>query len=110
MIFISISQGEHQIENASTAVAAISINNKKLIKVINKGLLSASWAGRMQKLDKGNLSNILGSRFEIWLDGGHNIEASSMIKKKYKIGKKGDFSSFWNDDWKGSNKISKKYY
>ena len=82
-------KGEHQIDNASTAAAtAISINNKKINKkIINRGLLSASWAGRMQKLDKGNLSNILGSRFEIWLDGGHNIEASGMIKK-YKIGKK----------------------
>ena len=83
-------KGEHQIDNASTAVAtAISINNKKINKkIINKGLLSASWAGRMQKLDKGNLSNILGSRFEIWLDGGHNIEASGMIKKEIQNWKK----------------------
>ena len=42
----------------------------------------------MQKLDKGNLSNILGSRFEIWLDGGHNIEASGMIKKEIQNWKK----------------------
>ena len=83
-------KGEHQIENASTAAAtAISINNKKINKkIINRGLLSASWAGRMQKLDKGNLSNILGSRFEIWLDGGHNIEASGMIKKEIQNWKK----------------------
>ncbi len=83
-------KGEHQIENASTAVAtAISLNNKKINdKIINEGLLSANWAGRMQKLDNGKLSDIIGDRFEIWLDGGHNIEASTMISKEIKNWKK----------------------
>ena len=59
----------------------------------------------MQKLDKRNLSNILGSRFEIWLDGGHNIEASGMIKKE--IQKDKIFLVFGMMIGKGSNKISK---
>ena len=39
----------------------------------------------MQKLDKGKLSKFTQNSFEIWLDGGHNIEASSIIQKTFKI-------------------------
>ncbi len=75
--------GEHQIENASTAVAtALSLKNKNVTqKNINHGLLNVSWPARMQKLDNGKLANFTGSNFEIWLDGGHNIEASGMLAK-----------------------------
>ncbi len=76
-------QGEHQIDNASTAIATIlSLKNKAIThQAINKGLLSASWPARMQKLNNGKLSLMLGKKFEIWLDGGHNIEASHVLKK-----------------------------
>ena len=74
--------GEHQIENASTAIAtALSLKHEKVkINNINQGLLNVSWPARMQKLDNGKLSSFIGPNFEIWLDGGHNIDASNMLK------------------------------
>ena len=79
--------GQHQVENASTAIAtALSIKNKNITeKVINKGVLSANWAGRMQKLDKGKLTRIMGKNYEIWLDGGHNTEASNILYKEIEL-------------------------
>ena len=75
--------GEHQIDNASTAIAtSLSLKNSHISpKVINKGLLNVEWPARMQKLSDGKLAKIVGSKFEIWLDGGHNCHASEMIKK-----------------------------
>ena len=51
-------------------------------RVINKGLVSTNWPARMQRLDKGKLSKKLGKKFELWLDGGHNLDAAKIIKKK----------------------------
>ncbi len=75
--------GEHQVDNASTAVATVLSLGKQdiLNKNINQGILSAKWPARMQNLKNGNLSSYMGKNFEIWLDGGHNLEASNMIKK-----------------------------
>lgn len=75
--------GEHQIENASTAISTIlSLNNKKItFENINRGITSAIWPARMQKLQNGKLANLLGKKFEIWLDGGHNLEASHILNK-----------------------------
>ena len=74
--------GEHQIDNASTAVATVlSLGRKDILdKNIDKGILSAKWPARMQNLKNGNLSSYMGKNFEIWLDGGHNLEASNIIK------------------------------
>ena len=48
--------GEHQIDNASTAIATVlSLKNKKIkTNIINNGLLKVNWPARMQKLDKEN--------------------------------------------------------
>ena len=75
--------GEHQIDNASTAVATVlSLGRKDILdKNIDKGILSAKWPARMQNLKNGNLSSYMGKNFEVWLDGGHNLEASQIIKK-----------------------------
>ena len=75
--------GEHQIDNASTAVATVlSLRRKDILnKNINEGIISAQWPARMQNLKNGNLSSYMGKNFEIWLDGGHNLEASNIIKK-----------------------------
>ena len=75
--------GEHQIDNASTAIAAaLSLERKEISKKnIETGILSAVWPARMQKLNNGKLSSFIGSGFEIWLDGGHNIEASNILNK-----------------------------
>ena len=75
--------GEHQIDNASTAIATVlSLRKRNILKKnINQGILSADWPARMQNLKNGNLSSFMGQNFEIWLDGGHNLEASNIIKK-----------------------------
>ena len=75
--------GEHQIDNASTAIATVlSLGRADILnKYINQGILSAKWPARMQNLKNGNLSSYMGKNFEIWLDGGHNLEASNVIKK-----------------------------
>ena len=82
--------GEHQIDNASTAIATVlSLGRKDILdKNIDKGILSAKWPARMQNLKNGNLSSYMGKNFEIWLDGGHNLEASNIIKISLKNGKK----------------------
>ena len=74
--------GDHQIENASTAIStALSIKNFNISnESINSGLLKTNWPARMQKL-KGKLSKKAGRGFDIWLDGGHNLDASEMLSK-----------------------------
>ena len=47
---------------------------------INTGLLKTNWPARMQKL-RGKLSKKAGKGFDIWLDGGHNLDASEMLSK-----------------------------
>ena len=36
-------------------------------------------AGRMQRLSGGKISKKVENKFELWIDGGHNIHASEMI-------------------------------
>jgi len=75
--------GDHQIENASTAIATIlSLKNINIDKnSISLGVLNAEWPARMHNLNKGKLSKIVKKKFDIWLDGGHNFHASEMISK-----------------------------
>jgi len=75
--------GDHQIENASTAIATIlSLNEFNISnKTINQSLIKTVWPARMQNLKKGKLSKIIGEEFDIWLDGGHNLDASNIIAK-----------------------------
>ena len=72
--------GDHQIENASTDITTVlATNNFNISKdSINSSLLKTNWPARMQNLN-GKLSKFSGSTFDIWLDGGHNIDASKII-------------------------------
>jgi dihydrofolate synthase/folylpolyglutamate synthase len=69
--------GRHQIVNAGTAVtAALQIEALRQNEAaIERGLLSAKWPARMQRLDSGPLPDLLGRNSELWLDGGHNPSA-----------------------------------
>jgi len=73
-------RGEHQIENAATAVMAILKLKEMGIKIsktsINKGLAKTIWPGR---LEKGYLKNI-----PVYLDGAHNEAGSKQIVKFFK--------------------------
>ena len=73
-------KGEHQIENAATAIGAIlqmkDLGYKISKKSINKGLYKTSWPGR---LEKGYLNNI-----PIYLDGAHNTAGAEQIANFFK--------------------------
>ena len=72
--------GDHQIENASNAIAAIlklnEVGYSFSKRIINIGLTNTSWPGR---LEKGKLDKI-----HIYLDGAHNIDGASQILKYFK--------------------------
>ena len=72
--------GDHQIENASTAIATILKLNELGYsiskKIINKGILKTRWPGR---LEKGKLKDI-----EVYLDGAHNIDGAKKLLNYFK--------------------------
>jgi len=77
--------GRHQIVNAGTAVAAALQLRAQLPSLgldewtIGKGLTSARWPARMQRLDSGPLPSLLRPGAELWLDGGHNPAAANAL-------------------------------
>ena len=73
--------GHHQIGNAGTAIAA-ALRLRSLgvtDAAIERGLLNARWPARMQRLDNGPLSRLLGTGSELWLDGAHNPAGAEAI-------------------------------
>ncbi len=78
--------GEHQISNAATAIATArcfaEMHNFELTTaMIDQGLKSVEWPGRMQRLKTGHLLDLVPKGSEIWLDGGHNPGAAVMISE-----------------------------
>jgi dihydrofolate synthase/folylpolyglutamate synthase len=69
--------GRHQIINAGTAVAAaLELRGFALDEhAIERGLVSARWPARLQRIDGGPLPAALRPGSELWLDGGHNPAA-----------------------------------
>ncbi|UNC90899.1 bifunctional folylpolyglutamate synthase/dihydrofolate synthase [Candidatus Contubernalis alkaliaceticus] len=74
-LFISL-LGEHQIINASTAVAVIEILQGKGFHIpeaaVRKGLKAARWAGRLELMGKDPL---------LILDAAHNLDGVRSLKK-----------------------------
>ena len=75
--------GLHQIQNAGNAVAIIRTlkDNRLTDAAISKGVTSAKWPARMQKLGPGHLMQ---PNTEIWLDGGHNADAGGVLAIAFK--------------------------
>jgi len=73
--------GRHQIINAGTAVAAaLELNGAAIDEhAIERGLVSARWPARMQRIDSGPLPSLLKPGSELWLDGGHNPAAGAFL-------------------------------
>ncbi len=73
--------GRHQIINAGTAVAAaLELDQlRQAESAIERGLLTARWPARMQRLDSGPLPELLNRGSELWLDGGHNPSAGAFL-------------------------------
>jgi len=73
--------GDHQYINAATAIAAMehlksySISDEAIVK----GVSSAKWMARLQRLTQGNLYKLLPSHFEIWIDGAHNDAGADVL-------------------------------
>jgi dihydrofolate synthase/folylpolyglutamate synthase len=73
--------GSHQTINAATAAATllslpgfdISEDNLRC------GLQSARWPGRLQRIERGLLGDLLSDGTELWLDGGHNASAGAVL-------------------------------
>ena len=73
--------GHHQIGNAGTAIAAaLRLKSFGIADAaIERGLLDVRWPARMQRLDNGPLSRLLGTGSELWLDGAHNPAGAEAI-------------------------------
>jgi len=73
--------GGHQFGNAATAAITLLTLQDKLplsLSSFDKGLQSAKWPGRLQRLTKGSLVDMLPPHIELWIDGGHN-DSGGMI-------------------------------
>jgi dihydrofolate synthase/folylpolyglutamate synthase len=74
--------GAHQIDNAGTAIAAaLALGDPRIdAAAIAKGLATASWPARMQRLTKGPLGAMAEAHgADLWLDGGHNPHAARAL-------------------------------
>lgn len=72
--------GPHQTENAALAVMAARAWGDPRIDhaALQRGLASAIWPARMQRLKRGPLVQAAGAS-ELWLDGGHNPHAAHAL-------------------------------
>lgn len=71
--------GRHQFDNAGAALASLRAANMNLNETaLAKGIASAYWPARLQRLTKGPLVTAAG-RAELWLDGGHNPAAGRAL-------------------------------
>ena len=72
--------GRHQFANAAAAIAAIKAAGFEISeRDTDQAMTSVSWPGRMQRLTQGRLVDLAPRGAEIWLDGGHNPGAGTVI-------------------------------
>ncbi len=73
--------GKHQVENAGLALACLETLDGFAVDeaAIRRGLAGVRWPGRLQRLAKGPLVELLPAGWELWLDGGHNADAGRAL-------------------------------
>jgi dihydrofolate synthase / folylpolyglutamate synthase len=72
--------GRHQIANAAAAIRAVRMSGFEVPdEAIERGVLSAFWPARMQRLSQGALVSLAPKGSEVWLDGGHNPGAGLVV-------------------------------
>lgn len=74
--------GAHQFANAGLAVAAaLALADPRLTEAaIARGVASAAWPGRFQRLAAGPLGRLVAARgADLWLDGAHNPHAGAAL-------------------------------
>jgi dihydrofolate synthase/folylpolyglutamate synthase len=74
-------KGRHQIDNAGLAVACAQALGDLAPDpaALARGLRAVEWPGRLQRLARGPLLDLLPPAFELWLDGGHNPAAGEAL-------------------------------
>ena len=75
--------GQHQIENAAVAIAALRHAGPgwAVESAIETGLRKVEWPARLQRLTKGPLITLAPPDSEIWLDGGHNPHGAAAVSR-----------------------------
>ncbi len=75
--------GAHQIENAGLALACAELLDDFGLDAAacTAGLAQAEWPGRLQRLTRGPLIELLPEGWELWLDGGHNAAAGAALAR-----------------------------
>jgi dihydrofolate synthase/folylpolyglutamate synthase len=72
--------GRHQYANAAAAIRAVKAAGFDISDaVIDRGLVTVEWPGRLQRLTEGTLARLAPAGSEIWVDGGHNPGAGQVI-------------------------------
>jgi dihydrofolate synthase/folylpolyglutamate synthase len=73
--------GRHQHVNAGTAIAALRAAGYGGLPsyAFEQGMLNADWPARLQRLARGKLAELVPSRAELWLDGGHNPDGGRVL-------------------------------
>ncbi|MEO5323117.1 bifunctional folylpolyglutamate synthase/dihydrofolate synthase [Mesorhizobium sp. CC13] len=72
--------GRHQYANAAAAIAAVKSAGFPVDeRIADKAMASVTWPGRMQRLPQGALTDLAPKGAEVWIDGGHNPGAGTVI-------------------------------
>jgi dihydrofolate synthase/folylpolyglutamate synthase len=74
--------GPHQVDNAGLAVAAaLALDDPRITEAaLEKGVASAEWPARMQRLTSGPFGELARDRgTDLWLDGGHNPHGARAV-------------------------------
>ena len=76
--------GAHQVDNAGLAIAAaLQLGNPRIDEdAIARGVASAEWPARMQRITAGPYGEAARARgSDLWLDGGHNPHGARAIAR-----------------------------
>lgn len=78
---IPVLPGAHQLDNAATACATLLIQAAFSIPetAFTAGLQSAVWPARLQVMESSHDTKLTPEGWEVWLDGGHNDSAASVL-------------------------------
>lgn len=73
--------GGHQVRNAGMALAAIEHlpGFEVPVPALAEGMRTVHWPGRLQRLTRGPLVDLLPREWELWVDGAHNPAAGKML-------------------------------
>ena len=73
--------GDHQIMNSGLAFTVINVlkNLQTSHYKTSQAIKNVDWPARMQRINSGPFNRLVSNKMEIWLDGGHNVDASKIL-------------------------------